>query len=438
MLMRKTGQELLSKVVQSGQGLVAARSFFGRKSKHSSAQYIEKEKCYSAHNYIPIPAVLSRGEGVHVWDAEGKKYLDFLAGFATLNTGHCHPKLVSTLKEQASTLHHTARAFHNDVFPEYAEYVCKYFGYDKVLPMNTGVEGGETAVKIARRWGYTVKKICENKALVVFPEGNFWGRTMSAISTSTNPVMYENFGPFMEGFGLVPYNDLCALEEALKNPNVCAFMMEPIQGEAGVVVPNERYLSEVRRLCTMYNVLWIADEVQTGLGRTGALLACDHECVRPDMAIIGKGLAGGFTPVSAVLANDNVMSVITPGSHGSTFGGNPLGCKLAMKTLEIIKEEKLIENSAILGEKFRTELICRLPKDKVPFIRGKGLMNAIAINPEYGTAWDFCVKLKDNGLLTKPCDGNVVRFTPPLILNDQQLSQGLDIIEKTVNELKKC
>nr|BAN21227.1 ornithine aminotransferase [Riptortus pedestris] len=400
---------------------------------HSSSDLIKKESKHNAQNYQPIPVVIKKGKGSYVWDVEDRKYLDFLAGYATLNLGHAHPEILEVLKEQAGILSHTSRAFFNNILPEFVEYITNYFNYDRVLPMNTGVEGGETAVKIARRWGYRVKKIPSNKAVVVFVRNNFWGRTLSAVSSSTNPTAYEDFGPYMPGFTLIPYDDTAALQEALSNPNVCAFMMEPIQGEAGVIVPKDGYLKEVRRLCDEHNVLWIADEIQTGLGRTGRLLAVDHEEVRPDILIIGKGLAGGFVPMSAVLANDNVMNVITPGSHGSTFGGNPLATRLAITTLRLLKEGA-IDNAAVMGEKFRRELRNNLPKDVIPIVRGRGMMNAICVNPDYGTPWDLCLELKDQGLLSKPCDGNAMRFTPPINMNEIELQEGLEMIYKAVKE----
>jgi len=437
MALRKTGIQVLGKLNQQS-SKTFVRTVTAQKTKSNAThEYIQKEEAYNAHNYEPIPVVISRAKGADLWDVEGNHFLDYLAGYAAVNTGHCHPKILNTLVEQAKVLSHTSRAFHNDVLPVFAEYATKYFGYDKILPMNTGVEAGETAVKIARKWGYEVKKIPENEAVVLFPRRNFWGRTLSAVSTSNTPTAFKHFGPFMPGFNIIEYDNLVELEEALKNKNVCAFMMEPIQGEAGVIVPKENYLKEVRRLCTQYNVLWIADEIQTGLGRTGQLLAVDHESVRPDILIIGKGLAGGYVPVSAVLSNDNVMSVVTPGTHGSTFGGNPLGMRLAITTLQVLEEERLTENAAIQGKKFRDELTKTLPKEVIVDVRGKGLMNAIEINPKYGTAWDLCLKLKDFGLLCKPCHDTTLRFTPPLVINSKQIEQGVEMIYKGVKEMEK-
>lgn len=403
----------------------------------SATELIAKEKRHNANNYAPLPVVISRGQGAYMWDVDGRKYIDFLAAFATLNLGHSHPKILNVLIEQAKVLAHTSRAVHNDVLPEFAEYVTKYFNYDRVLAMNTGVEGAETSLKIARRWGYRKKNIPENQAIVVFVERNFWGRTLSAISTSNNPVAHDHYGPYMPGFQIIPYNDVDSLEAALKNPNVCAFMVEPIQGEAGVIVPNDGYLKEVRRLCTKYNVLWIADEIQTGLGRTGALLAVDYESVKPDILIIGKGLGGGFIPISGVLSSDDIMSVLTPGSHGSTFGGNPLAAKLAIATLQVLKEEGVVENSRILGEKFRKQLENQLDKDVIPIVRGKGLMNAITVDPKYGSAMDLSLILLDLGLITKPCDDVTVRLTPALIMTEDDINEGTEIIIKAVNRLKQ-
>ncbi|XP_055322885.1 ornithine aminotransferase, mitochondrial isoform X2 [Sitodiplosis mosellana] len=402
----------------------------GTKKGLTSEYVFEREKKYGAHNYHPLPVALCKAKGVYIWDVEGKRYYDFLSAYSAVNQGHCHPKILKALTEQAQTLTLTSRAFYSDVLGEYEEFVTKYFGYDKVLPMNTGVEGGETACKLARRWGYDVKKIPQNQAKIVFAEGNFWGRTLSAVSSSSDPTCFERFGPFMPGFELVPYNDVKALEEKLKDPNVCAFMVEPIQGEAGVFVPDDGYLKEVRRLCTKYNCLFIADEVQTGLSRTGKLLAVDHENVRPDILILGKALSGGVYPVSAVLANDDIMLTIKPGEHGSTYGGNPLGCKVAIAALEVLRDENLAENAERLGEKLRSELR-KLPKDMVPIVRGKGLLNAIVID-ERLDAWEVCLKLKENGLLAKPTHGDIIRLAPPLVLTEEQLDECVDIITKTI------
>ena len=398
----------------------------------SPEEYIALEDKYGAHNYHPLPVVLAKGEGVFVWDVEGKKYYDFLSSYSAVNQGHCHPKIVEALKEQADTLTLTSRAFHNDVLGKYEEFVTKLFGYDKVLPMNTGVEGGETANKLARKWGYMKKGIEKNKARIIFAKGNFWGRTLAAISSSDDPSSYEGFGPFMPGYDLIPYNDLEALETELKDFNVCAFMVEPIQGEAGVVVPDEGYLQGVRKLCDKYNVLFIADEVQTGIARTGKMLACDYEDARPDLLILGKAISGGVFPVSAVLADDEIMLCIQPGEHGSTFGGNPLACKVAQAALEVVLDEKLAENAYRLGKIFRRELR-DFNNDMITLVRGKGLLNAIVIKPKNGKeAWDVCLKLRDNGLLAKPTHGNIIRFAPPLVITEEQLMICIRIIKKTI------
>ena len=403
-------------------------------------EYIIKEEKYGAHNYHPLPVVLSKGEGVHVWDVDGKHYFDFLSAYSAVNQGHCHPKIIKALNDQASKLTLTSRAFHNDILGEYERFITKLFGYDKVLPMNTGVEGGETANKLARKWGYLKKGIPENQAKIIFAKGNFWGRTLAAISSSDDPVSFEGFGPYMPGYELIDYNDLDALAEALKDPNVAAFMVEPIQGEAGVVVPHEGYLKGVRDLCTQHNVLFIADEVQTGIARTGKMLATDYEDARPDIVILGKAISGGVFPVSAVLADDEIMLCIKPGEHGSTFGGNPLACAVARKALEVIIEEDLAENAKVLGERFRNGMNAIIDKyDLVTLVRGKGLLNAIVINdsPESSTAWDLCMSLKENGLLAKPTHGNIIRFAPPLVITEEELDACLAIIEKTIKEFKK-
>lgn len=401
----------------------------------NTQQYIDIEEKYGAHNYHPLPVVLDRGAGVFVWDVDGKRYYDFLSGYSAVNQGHCHPQIIKALIEQSSKLTLTSRAFHSNLLGEYEKYITNYFGYDKVLPMNTGVEGGETAIKLARRWGYTVKGIAENKAKIIFAEGNFWGRTMAAISSSTDPSSYHNFGPFMPGFELIPYNDLAALEKALQDKNVAAFMFEPIQGEAGVVVPDEGYLTGIRNLCTEYNVLMIADEIQTGLARTGKMLACDHENVRPDMLILGKALSGGVLPVSAVLCDDEIMMTIKPGEHGSTYGGNPLACVVAIAALEVLKNENLTANAEVMGELLRSE-IRKLNSHFVALVRGKGLLNAIVIehtNPE--AAWDLCLTLKENGLLAKPTHGDKIRFAPPLVITKEQVMECVDIIDKSLQSL---
>lgn len=398
----------------------------------SPEEYIALEDKYGAHNYHPLPVVLAKGEGVFVWDVEGKKYYDFLSSYSAVNQGHCHPKIVAALKLQADTLTLTSRAFHNDVLGQYEEFVTKLFGYDKVLPMNTGVEGGETANKLARKWGYMKKGIEKNKARIIFAKGNFWGRTLAAISSSDDPSSYEGFGPFMPGYDLIPYNDLDALEKELKDFNVCAFMVEPIQGEAGVVVPDEGYLAGVRKLCNKYNVLFIADEVQTGIARTGKMLACDYEDARPDLLILGKAISGGVFPVSAVLADDEIMLCIQPGEHGSTFGGNPLACKVAQAALEVVIDENLAENAYRLGKIFRSELRA-FDNDMITLVRGRGLLNAIVIKPKDGKeAWDVCLKLRDNGLLAKPTHGDIIRFAPPLVITEEQLMDCIAIIKKTI------
>jgi ornithine--oxo-acid transaminase len=402
---------------------------------NTDKDYIEKEKKFGAHNYHPLPVVLSRGEGVYVWDVNDKKYYDFLSAYSAVNQGHCHPKILKALNTQASKLTLTSRAFHNDVLADYEEYITSLFGYDKVLPMNTGVEGGETANKLARKWGYMKKGIPEDKARIIFANGNFWGRTLAAISSSDDPLSYKGFGPYMPGYSLIPYNDLSALEHEFQDTNVAAFMVEPIQGEAGVVVPDEGYLSGVRALCTQYNVLFIADEVQTGIARTGKMLACDFEDARPDILILGKAISGGVLPISAVLADDDIMLCIQPGEHGSTFGGNPLACKVAQAALEVVMDEDLAGNANVLGELFRSELNKRLASTNiVKLVRGKGLLNAIVINDseDSSTAWDMCLALRDNGLLAKPTHGNIIRFAPPLVISEEELLDCIDIIVNTI------
>jgi ornithine--oxo-acid transaminase len=403
----------------------------------NTAKYIALEDQFGAHNYHPVPVVLEKGEGVFLYDVDGKRYFDFLSGYSAVNQGHCHPAIIKALTDQAQKLTLTSRAFYNNLLGTYEKYITEYFGYDKVLPMNTGVEGGETAIKLARRWGYAVKGIPENQAKVIFAEGNFWGRTLAAISSSTDPSSYKGFGPYMPGFGLVPYNDLAALETVLQDPTVAAFMVEPIQGEAGVVIPTDGYLKGVRTLCDKYNVLFIADEIQTGLARTGSLLACDHENVRPDILILGKALSGGTIPVAAVLADDIIMLQIKPGEHGSTYGGNPLACAVAMKALEVIKSEKMVENSFKMGEILRAEL-AKLNSPFIASIRGRGLLNAIVIkheNPE--AAWDLCLHLKELGILAKPTHGDKIRFAPPLIITEAQIKEAVQLIGKGLEQLAK-
>ena len=398
----------------------------------TSAQAIELENHYGAHNYHPLPVVLSKGEGVYVWDAEGKRYFDFLSAYSAVNQGHCHPKIVDAMTKQAKTLTLTSRAFYSDVLGVYEKFMCEYFGYDKVLPMNTGVEGDETALKLARRWGYDKKGIPENEAKIVVCENNFHGRTITVISMSTDPDARGGFGPYTPGFITVPYNDLQALEEALQDPNVAGFLVEPIQGEAGVYVPDDGYLKSSFKLCKKHNVLFIADEVQTGIARTGKLLACDHENVRPDILILGKALSGGVYPVSAVLADDDIMLCIKPGQHGSTFGGNPVAAKVAIAALEVVRDENLAENAEVLGEIFRSEM-SRIDSGMIELVRGKGLLNAIVIKPKGGkSAWDVCVKMQENGLLAKPTHDHIIRFAPPLVINETQLYEAIDLIRKSI------
>jgi ornithine--oxo-acid transaminase len=406
----------------------------------TSKQAIELEEIYGAHNYHPLPVVLSKGEGVFLWDVEGKRYYDFLSAYSAVNQGHCHPVILNALFDQAKKLTLTSRAFHNDVLGIYEKYITSYFGYDKVLPMNTGVEACETAVKLCRKWAYNIKGIKENKAKIIFAEGNFWGRSLAAISTSTDPSSYQGFGPYMPGFEIIPYNNLEALEKALEDSSVAGFMIEPIQGEAGVVVPDEGYLKKSYEMCRSINILFIADEVQTGIGRTGKLLACDHEDVKPDILILGKALSGGVYPVSAVLTRDEIMLTIKPGQHGSTFGGNPLGSAVAMAALSVVKDENLAENASNLGGIFRNRMrMLQENSDLVKLVRGKGLLNAIVINdpPESDTAWNICLELKNNGLLAKPTHGNIIRFAPPLVMNEGQLQECCDIIEKTILDFNK-
>ncbi len=396
--------------------------------------YINREDKFGAHNYHPLPVVLERGEGIYVWDTDGKKYFDFLSAYSAVNQGHCHPKIVNAMIEQAKKLTLTSRAFYNNVLGEYEEFVTKYFGYDKVLPMNSGAEADETALKLCRRWGYDKKGIPQNEAKIIVCEGNFHGRTITIVSMSTDPDSYAGFGPFTPGFIVIPYNDIPALEIALQDPNVAGFLVEPIQGEAGVFVPDEGYLKKASELCKSKNVLFIADEVQTGIARTGKMLACDHENVRPDILILGKAISGGAMPVSAVLADNDIMLVIKPGEHGSTFGGNPIACKVAIAALEVIKDEKLTENAEKLGKIFREEL-SNIKSDMIELVRGKGLLNAVIIKPKNGKeAWDVCVAMKNNGLLAKPTHGHIIRFAPPLVINEAQIREAVEIIKKTLAE----
>ena len=407
----------------------------------SSADLMALEDAHGAHNYHPLPVVLDRGEGVHVWDVEGEKYFDFLSAYSAVNQGHCHPHIVGALQRQSERLTLTSRAFYNSNLGPFEKFMTELFGYDKVLPMNSGVEGGETSNKLARKWGYQKKGIPENQARILFAHGNFWGRTLAAISSSDDPLSYKDFGPYMPGYDLIPYNDLEALERELKDPNVCAFMVEPIQGEAGVVVPDEGYLAGVRQLCTQYNVLFIADEVQTGIARTGRLLATDYEDARPDLLVLGKALSGGVFPVSAVLADNEVMMCLKPGEHGSTFGGNPLACAVAQAALEVVINDELASNAYKLGMRFREAMQDLVESTElVTAVRGKGLLNAIVINdtPDSSTAWDLCVALKDNGLLAKPTHGNIIRFAPPLVMTAAQLEECIAIIATTVRGFTKA
>lgn len=404
-----------------------------------NSYHIELEAKYGAHNYKPLPVVLKKGLGVFLWDVDGKKYYDFLSAYSAVNQGHCHPKIISVLHEQSSNLTLTSRAFYNDVLGGFEKFLTDLFGYNKCLPMNSGVEAGETAVKLSRKWGYEKKGIEKNSAKIIFPEGNFWGRTLAAISSSTDPSSYNGFGPFMPGYDLIPYNDLVVLEKKLSDPNCAAFMFEPIQGEAGVIVPDNGYLREVRRLCSKYNVLMVADEIQTGIGRTGKMLATDYEDARPDILVLGKALSGGVLPVSAVLCDDPIMLCIKPGEHGSTFGGNPLSAAVATEALKVILDEGLIENAYNLGKIFRDELQ-KFTKnsDLVKLVRGKGLLNAIVINdtPKSDTAWNICIKLRDNGLLAKPTHGNIIRFAPPLVITEEQLNECILIITDTLRSFE--
>jgi ornithine--oxo-acid transaminase len=404
----------------------------------NSAEFIALENQYGAHNYHPLPVVLHKGEGIFVWDVEDKKYFDFLSAYSAVNQGHCHPKIIEALNVQSRKLTLTSRAFHNDQLGPFEQYITNLLGYDRVLPMNTGVEGGETAVKLARKWGYTVKGIPTNQAKVIFASGNFWGRTIAAISTSQDEDSYADFGPFVPGFEIVEYNNIEALEQSFQDSNVAAFMVEPIQGEAGVIMPSDDYLKQVRALCTKYNVLWIADEVQTGLGRTGAMLCCDHAQVKPDILILGKALGGGVFPVSAVLASNEVMGVLHPGQHGSTFGGNPLACAVATASLKVLVDESLPQNASEMGELFRKGLK-EINSPIVKTVRGKGLLNAIDIEP-FGngkTAYDVCIALKSNGLLAKQTHTHTIRFAPPLTINAGQIEEALQIINFSIVEIAK-
>ena len=405
----------------------------------TSKDLINLEYKYGAHNYHPLPVVLEKGEGVYLWDVEGKKYFDFLSAYSAVNQGHCHPKIISALIHQSKKLTLTSRAFHNNVLGQYEKFITDFFGYDKILPMNTGVEGGETAIKLARKWGYEVKKIPTDSAKIIFVEGNFWGRTLGAISSSTDPTSTNGFGPFMPGYEIIPYNNLDSLKEALKDPNVAAFMVEPIQGEAGVVVPDENYLRNAYEMCKDSNVLFIADEVQTGIGRTGKMICCEHHGFKPDILILGKALSGGVFPVSAILASDEVMLTIKPGEHGSTFGGNPVACEVAMAALKVIRDEKLSENAHNMGVIFRDKIQTYINNSNiVEKIRGKGLLNAIIIKDDENsdTAWKICLKMAEKGLLAKPTHGNIIRFAPPLIINEDQLNNCIEIIISSLKDFE--
>jgi ornithine--oxo-acid transaminase len=404
----------------------------------TSQQAIELEQRYGAHNYHPLPVVLKEGRGVYLWDVENKQYFDFLSAYSAVNQGHCHPRIVGALQRQAETLTLTSRAFHNDVLGTYEKYITEFFNYQKVLPVNTGVEAVETAIKLCRKWGYEVKGIKKDRAKIIVCEHNFHGRTTTIISFSTDPDAHDHYGPYTPGFTLIPYNDLEALSTALEDPDVAGFLVEPIQGEAGVNVPDEGYLSKAAALCKHKNVLFLADEVQTGIARTGRMLACDHEDVRPDVLILGKALSGGTYPVSAVLADDHIMEVIRPGQHGSTFGGNPVAGKVAMAALDVVQDEKLAENAAHLGAIFRDRMSTLVNRSELlSKVRGKGLLNAVVINdtPDSDTAWNICLKLKDNGLLAKPTHGNIIRFAPPLVMTEEQLLECCEIIEHTIDEM---
>jgi ornithine--oxo-acid transaminase len=407
--------------------------------KLTAEELIALEDRYGAHNYHPLPVVLSRGEGVFVWDMEGKRYYDFLSAYSAVNQGHCHPRIINALIQQAKNLTLTSRAFHNDLLGKYEEFVTQLFGYDKVLPMNSGVEAVETSIKIARKWGYEKKGIPAHQAKLIVVEGNFHGRTMTAISASNDPSSYHNFGPYLPGIVRVPYDDLTALETAVQDPSVCGFLFEPIQGEAGVMVPSADYIPKAFELCQKYKVLFIADEVQTGIARTGKMVCCDHYDIKPNILVLGKAISGGVYPVSAVLADDEIMMVIKPGQHGSTFGGNPLACAVAMEALKVVIDEDLSENAENLGKIFRNRM--NNLKTKTPLVttvRGMGLLNAIVINDteESDTAWNICLKLAENGLLAKPTHGNIIRFAPPLVMNEEQIHDCCDIIERTILSFK--
>ena len=402
----------------------------------TAQEFIDREARYGAHNYHPLPVVLERGEGLYVWDTDGKKYFDFLSAYSAVNQGHCHPKIVKAMTDQAQKLALTSRAFYNDVLGEWEEFVTRFFGYDKVLPMNTGAEADETALKLCRKWAYMKKGVPDGKAKIIVCDGNFHGRTITIVSLSNDPESYAGYGPFTPGFIKIPYNDIPALEKALQDPDVAGFLLEPIQGEAGVFVPDEGYLKKAYELCKSKNVLFIADEVQTGIARTGRLLACDHEGVHPDILVLGKAMSGGMMPVSCVLANDDIMLCIKPGEHGSTYGGNPIAARVSIAALEVVRDEKLAENAEKLGQVFR-DRISKIHSDMIELVRGKGLLNAVVIKPKNGkTAWDVCLKLRDKGLLAKPTHQHIIRFAPPLVINKMELMEAIGIIENTIAEFE--
>lgn len=402
----------------------------------TAQEFMDREARYGAHNYHPLPVVLERGEGVYVWDTDGKRYFDFLSAYSAVNQGHCHPKIVKAMTDQAQRLALTSRAFYNNVLGEWEEYITKYFGYDKVLPMNSGAEADETALKLCRKWAYEKKGIAVGKAKIIVCEGNFHGRTITIVSMSTDPESYGGYGPFTPGFVKIPYNDIPALEKALQDPDVAGFLVEPIQGEAGVFVPDEGYLKKAYDLCHSHHVLFMADEVQTGVARTGRMLACDYEGVRPDVLILGKAISGGMMPVSCVLADDEIMLCIKPGEHGSTYGGNPIAAKVSIAALEVVREERLVENAWKLGMVFR-DRVGQVKSDMIELVRGKGLLNAVVIRPKNGkTAWDVCLRLRDNGLLAKPTHDHIIRFAPPLVIGDTELMEAIGIIENTIAEFK--
>ena len=402
----------------------------------TAQEFIDREARYGAHDYHPLPVVLERGEGIYVWDTDGKKYFDFLSAYSAVNQGHCHPKIVKAMTDQAQKLALTSRAFYNDVLGEWEEFVTRFFGYDKVLPMNTGAEADETALKLCRKWAYMKKGVPDGKAKIIVCDGNFHGRTITIVSLSNDPESYAGYGPFTPGFIKIPYNDIPALEKALQDPDVAGFLLEPIQGEAGVFVPDEGYLKKAYELCKSKNVLFIADEVQTGIARTGRLLACDHEGVHPDILVLGKAMSGGMMPVSCVLANDDIMLCIKPGEHGSTYGGNPIAARVSIAALEVVRDEKLAENAEKLGQVFR-DRISKIHSDMIELVRGKGLLNAVVIKPKNGkTAWDVCLKLRDKGLLAKPTHQHIIRFAPPLVINKMELMEAIGIIENTIAEFE--